>query len=303
MAMMEVLRSSVNEWECDQMGHLNVRHYFGRANEGLSLLFSELGLGHARLEQEGLALRALDQHVRFQREMRPGTAYSVRAGVVSSTSDVVRTYQEITARQNGELSATFMSELGLYRVESGARQPFPAQLSTLSQPIRSEIPPHGAARGIARDQPQPPFTRSQAIDRGLIGAFLGPVRAEECDADGLMRESGMMAKVADGMPHFFIAIRDRPRTDGIGGAALEYRFVFRRWPRLGDIVEVRSGLKALAAKTYQICHYMFDVETGACLASAEAVAVSFDLQTRKSVEIPPDLRAAIHEQLIPDLAI
>jgi len=31
--------------------------------------------------------------------------------------------------------------------------------------------------------------------------------------------------------------------------------------------------------------------------------VSFDLNTRKAVEIPPDLRAAITEQLIPGLGI
>ena len=163
MVMMEVLRSSVNEWECDQMGHLNVRHYFGRANEGLSLLLSELGLGPAHLRQEGLTLRALDQHVRFQREMRPGAAYSVRAGVVSSTPDVVHTYLEIHSRKSGELSATFMSELGLDRAATGERRQLPAQLSTLSQPLRTEIPAHGAARGIKRDEPQAPFTRAQAI--------------------------------------------------------------------------------------------------------------------------------------------
>jgi acyl-CoA thioester hydrolase len=129
------------------------------------------------------------------------------------------------------------------------------------------------------------------------------VRAEECDPNGLMRESGMMAKVADGMAHFFLSMRDRPRSDSIGGAALEYRFVFRRWPQLGDFVEVRSGLKSLGAKTYQICHFIFDVESGECLASAEAVTVSFDLTTRKSIQIPPDLRAVLEKHVIADLAV
>jgi acyl-CoA thioester hydrolase len=136
-----------------------------------------------------------------------------------------------------------------------------------------------------------------------VGAFLGPVRAEECDPNGLMRESGMMAKVADGMSHFFLALRDRQRAEGIGGAALEYRFVFRKWPQLGDFVEVRSGLKGLGAKTMQICHFIFDVETGECLASAEAVAVSFDLRTRKSIAIPADQRAALQQHVIAGLGI
>ena len=32
---LEVWRGSVNTWECDQMGHLNVRFYVARSAEGL----------------------------------------------------------------------------------------------------------------------------------------------------------------------------------------------------------------------------------------------------------------------------
>ena len=31
----EVWRGGVNTWECDEMGHLNVRFYVARAMEGL----------------------------------------------------------------------------------------------------------------------------------------------------------------------------------------------------------------------------------------------------------------------------
>lgn len=303
MVMMEVLRSSVNEWECDQMGHLNVRHYFGRANDGIALLLAELGLGPARLQKEGLCLRATDQHVRFVREMRPGTAYCARAGVTSASADLLRTYLEIGIRPQNELSAAVQSESALIELASGSHRNFPAQHQARSQVFHSEIPPHGQARGIVREPPRPPLTRPQAIDRGLVGAFLGPVQPEDCDAHGLMRESGMMAKVSDGMSHFFLSLRDQPRPKDLGGAALEYRFVFRRWPRLGDFLEVRSGLKALGKKTMNICHFIFDVESAQCVASAEVVSVSFDLATRKSIEIPEDARAAMQRLVIADLAL
>ena len=303
MVMMDVLRSSVNEWECDQMGHLNVRYYFAHANEGLGLLLAELGVGPAHLRKEGLALRALDQHVRFQREMRPGTAYRVRGGVVSSTADLLCAYQEFDIRPGGEIATTWRTEATLYDIATGERRPFPTQVPSLAQPIRSEIPPHGAPRGITRDPPRTPPTRARAIERGMVGAYLGPVQREDCDAHGLMRESGAMAKIAEGMAHFFLALRERPRPREIGGAALEYRYVFRRWPRLGDYLEVRSGLKAIGSKTSQIGHFIFDVENGECVASAEAVTVSFDLATRKAIEIPDDLRAAMQAHVVADLHV
>jgi acyl-CoA thioester hydrolase len=303
MVMTEVLRSSVNEWECDQMGHLNVRYYFARANEGLSLLLAELGVGPARLRKDGLALRAVDQHVRFHKELRPGTAYVVRAGVVAVASDLVHTYQEIRIPPQADLAATVLTEAALIDVATGERRPLPGQLQALSRPVQSEIPPHGKPRGIVRDQPRLPLTRAQAIDRGLAGAYLGPVRPEDCDEHGTMRESGIMAKLSDGMVHFFLALRDRPRPKELGGAALEYRFVFRNWARLGDFLEVRSGLKALGNKTLHACYFAFDVESGRCLASAESVSVTFDLVTRRAIEIPEDVRAMMQSHVIAGLSI
>jgi acyl-CoA thioester hydrolase len=105
------------------------------------------------------------------------------------------------------------------------------------------------------------------------------------------------------MSHFFLSLRDSPRPRDLGGAALEYRFVFRRWPRLGDFLEVRSGLKAIGKKTMNICHFIFDVESADCVASAEVVSVSFDLATRKSIEIPDDARVALQRLVIADLGV
>ena len=79
--MIEVMRSSVNTWECDNMGHMNVRHYSARAADGLARLAMELGLGPRQLAKEGTSVRALAQHLRFHREMRPGATFRVRAGV------------------------------------------------------------------------------------------------------------------------------------------------------------------------------------------------------------------------------
>jgi acyl-CoA thioester hydrolase len=303
MVMMEVFRSAVNVWECDQMGHLNVRHYFGRANDGLSLMLLELGLSATRLRKEGLALRAIDQHVRFHRELRPGTPFNVLAGVVRASAEALHTYQEISIPPQAELSATILTEANLIELSSGRPRAFPAQLTTLSQARRVEVPPHGAARGISRDAPRPPLTRNQAIERGLIGAYLGPVFAEDCDANGLMREAGMMAKISDGVAHFLRAARARPVQAGLGGAALEYRFAFRSWPRQGDIIEVRSGLKGLGNKTQNICHFVFDFESGECLASTEAVVVSFDLNARRAVPISSEARAALEPMIIPGLSL
>lgn len=137
----------------------------------------------------------------------------------------------------------------------------------------------------------------------MLPGYLGPVRPEDCDAAGVMREAACMARISDGISHFFRALHGGTRPEGIGGAALEYRFVFHSWPRLSDVIEVRSALSALGPKTLQVTHYLFDLETSQCVAASQAVVVWFDLTARKAVAVPDDVRAQLLSQLIPGLPL
>ena len=165
-----------------------------------------------------------------------------------------------------------------------------------------QVPEGGVARGIARVPPRAAPLRDEALALGLAGAYLAPVAPEDCDAHGAMEESAIMARVSDGIGHFFQTLRNQ-RGEGIGGAALEYRFAFHARPRAGDLIEVRSGLKAVGGKTFHMCHWMFDVESGRCAATSEAVAVSFDLTARKAIEIPPENREAMLARIVPGLCL
>ncbi len=73
--------------------------------------------------------------------------------------------------------------------------------------------------------------------------------------------------------------------------------------REGDVLVLKSGLKSVGQKTYIWCHWLFDAESGACFATAEAVAVAMDLATRKAIEIPPDMRKMLEALVIPDLGV
>jgi acyl-CoA thioester hydrolase len=301
--MIEVLRSGVNTWECDQMGHLNVRHYFARAYEGLAMLALQCGHSPGLLREGGLSLRARDQHVRFHRELRPGTPYVVSAGVLNASEERLQVFEEIRFATEPTLAATIVSDIVLASTRSAEPVRLSSEFVARARELTMELPEYGAPRGIPRDPPRSPPPRDEGIGRGLTGAYLGPVVREDCDEHGRMLESAFMARVADGIGHFFRTLRAGLRPDGIGGAALEYRYVFYRRPRLGDVIEVRSGLKGLGNKTLHICHWIFDVETGACLATSEAVVVSFDLTARKAVAIPDDARAIMQTRIIEGLSV
>jgi acyl-CoA thioester hydrolase len=150
-------------------------------------------------------------------------------------------------------------------------------------------------------RPAPALADAEAM--GLVTTFRGAVLREHCDAAGYLTVRHYMGRVSDSIPNLLMQMSGQDRSASrTGGAALEYRFVYRTPAREGDLLVLKSGLKSVSSKTYVWCHWLFDAESGECLATAEAVAVAMDLAERKAIEIPPDLRARLESLVIPGLS-
>jgi acyl-CoA thioesterase FadM len=98
-------------------------------------------------------------------------------------------------------------------------------------------------------------------------------------------------RVADGIVNMLARLHGpeglEARMEGrIGGAVVEYRLHYHRRPRSGDLITVRTGVRAITGRTHRLVHWLFDARSGECLCSSEAVAVTLDLQTRRAVELP-----------------
>lgn len=289
--MIVIGRGSVQQEECDVMGHMNVRHYVARVTDALAWLLLEAGLPPSR---GGLVVR--DQHIRFLREMSPGTPFTILGGVLGAAGERLRTFAEVRNTATGAPAATFVTDL------AAAEGPLPAGLAL--DALRVALPAHAAPRGLSFDPPRPLPDRAAALAMGLAEAYRGAVRAQECDRDSLMRPEGVIARVWDGVPN----LRNRGtgfgvKEEGTGSAALEYRLVHLVPLRAGQLVTVTSGLRALGEKTTTWTHLLHDGETGAPVAAAEAVGVAFDLAARRAIPIPPERREALAALLVPGLGL
>ena len=91
-------------------------------------------------------------------------------------------------------------------------------------------------------------------------------------------------------------------NDGVGGAALEYRLFYFRRPEAGELTITRSGFIEVGNKTFLHGHWIFD-QNGKPLASIAAIAVSFDLKARKALPMPPEMRAAYEEKVVPGFVV
>lgn len=298
--LVPLLRSSVQTWECDDMGHMNVQFYVAKANEGLNVLAHHMGFGPQKSRNADAILLPREHHIRFHREQRPGAPLSLEGGVTGRDGDVLKVYEELTNTASGVVAATVNADVILADRQTRAARPLPGVMDEAIDNMATELPEHGKARGLDLGPPVDAPTLAQAEEMGLFYTWQGVVKPGQCDAHGFMNQQHFMGLVSDSIPNLLSQTRgdDRSNDPNIGGAALEYRFVYRSWPKEGDILTLRSGLKHVGPKTYTWAHWMFDVETGRAVATAEAVAVTLDLVARKAIGIPEAMREHLESKLV-----
>lgn len=302
--MIEVARNSVQSWEIDQMGHMNVQFYVQRASDGLAALAVRLGLGPQRARQMGVYWHTRDMHVRFLRERRVGAAFFVRAGILAAQPEGLRVYLEMVGTVSGTVAAAFTLEVELRDEASGKPRAFDDAVVQSARRLQVERPTHGQARGVSDGPPGAALTLADAEAMDMFTTYQACILPSQCDPRGLLSLQQYMAIVSNAVPNLLARARTERAEDAqAGGAALEYRYILRRYPRAGDTVTVRTGLKAIGAKTYSWCHWLFDLETGEALASAEAIGVALDLKSRKAIAIPDAMRARLETLIVGHLDV
>lgn len=299
----EVYRNSVQTWECDQMGHMNVQFYVAKATTALNSLAVHLGLGPAYQRGHGARLLAEDHHIRFLREKHAGVPIAISAGVLDISPERLHIFAEMYDGETHEPAATFVANVGLYDNQTLEARPFPAAALAAAEDLRTELPRHAAPRGIELTAPRPAPTLQQADAAGLRRTFEGEVTPTMVDRYGYLNTGAYMGMVSDAYPNVFALTGGGGLEDHHGGAAVEYRFIYRARPRAGDVLTLRSAVKAVTDKTYSFCHWLFDAETGLSVATAEVVAVTLDLKARRAVPVPANVRAGLERLLIPDLSV
>lgn len=306
--MIELYRGATNAWECDEMGHMNVRFYVARAMEACGYLAHLLGLHEAFAPGATGTLLPLTQHIRFHRECRAGIPHYVEGGLVSLDTDGAVIYQELRHANDDALSATFVTQFA-HVARSGARFAWPSQVTERWKTLRVKIPAHGSGRGLDPDAvfaPARDVELSSAEELGVnaIGRYL--IQMNDCDAFGRVRPDYFVGRISDSVPNMLHGWRaglaqsaDSLSPKRIGAAVLEMHSCFRQWPRAGQLLEVRSALVEVNETYQKLIHRLLDPVTGEAYASARAIAVSFDLDKRKVHKVDAQGLAQIRNLIVP----
>ncbi len=252
----------------------------------------------------GATLVVRDLHIRFLHEARVGAGLRMEGAVLDMGETDARILM-ILFHTSGQPAAALT-----YRVEHVTPvelRPFPWPKSArhLAEGLMGTAPDYALPRGLTGDLPAEPATVALADSLGFGIGVLGALTPLDTDVFGRMTPEHLLERISHSMPHYVdrrsLPVEDHmPELVGrLGGATVEFQAAFRRWPRAGERLVLRSGMTRLSGKSAVLAQWLLDPATGASWAEARMVIVNLDLQARKAVELTPPLVEIMARLLTP----
>ena len=102
----ETARGPVHRWQCDHMGHVNVRAYGERFEEACWQYYAMLGIRPSRLRAGEIHMAAVQQDTSYRKELQGGDVVIVHTTMLEVRDKVLKFMHEMVNGETGEVVAT-----------------------------------------------------------------------------------------------------------------------------------------------------------------------------------------------------
>jgi len=285
-------RGNANAWECDELGHMNVRFYLAKAAEAVGVLSQLIGMREAFRARAGATLVAREMTVRFLAEVRPGAPLEIRGGIIDHDETGLTAVLILHHCALDKPAAAFTVRLDHGDPLTGKVFPFATRTRRALESSHVNKPAECETRSLSQDAPETlSLARADALGLELLGR--GMINPDETDVFGRMRTEFAFGKISSSVIHLKSGFAEQWEAYRSGApltaasAVLEARLIFRRFPPAGTGYVIRSGISQVNEKIRTLTHWVCDAETGQGLWSMEAVGCLMDLEARALKRIDP----------------
>lgn len=303
-------RGEAVNWQCDELGHLNMRHYLGKAEEARQFLFIHLGLSRAFQRGAPSTVRLRDVTICYKKEARPGARLSIRSGLLrlgEDDADIIH----VMEHADGSVAATFQERVEHIYLRTGEPFAWPSRLRECADTACVNGEGIGP-RGLPDLEAVGP-SRKTLDDWGAERIGAGVFRADEADIFNHIRGVSLLGRFTESVGNFRkgwpeaygpggLYHPDTTEPPRLSGVLLEIRLHIHRDICPGQALEVWSGLLSATPSIRNLVHSLVDPVSGENYASAVATSAVIDLVERKLVRVTQDQLAALQANCLPELA-
>lgn len=304
--MIQTWVGECSAWECDDLGHMNMRHYMTKAQQARQMFVIKLGLGEAFRRNSVSSVRARDIHIKYLGEARPGDPLRIETGLLSISGSEARLCH-IMYHADNRLAATIVETVEHISLRSMKPFDWPQRVGHVAGNFIVEQPNPSRPRNISYDDPAKGLheNRLRQLGSPLIG--MGVFQPHEMGADRRATVQSLLGRVTETLAHYMDAwpeLHDADyRSAGNSAALLEARVVIHYRPEVGDAYHFYSGVSGCNDYTRSLVHNVVDTVTGKSFFSMVGHGCQFNLNTRKLIKTSPEQQAQLNKIAIPELTI
>ncbi len=293
-------------WECDDLGHLNMRHYMTKTYQARQMMIIHLGLGHVFKAKSDSTVWIRDYHIKYHGEARPGNSLFIETGVLSFTEDTL-TLCHMMYHVDRRIAASIVETIE--HISQHTRQTFkwPSRVYNALANYQVEIPTPAKPRGFSPDLNSVAPTEADLKRWHANPIGVGVFQPGEIGHHGHVTAQAFLGRTTETIAHFkdgYPELHDvKAREAGLSGAMLEARAFIHARPQAGDGYRFYSGIQSGNRYTRNLVHHMVDAQTGSCLFSMLGVGCIFDLNSRRLVKATEAQVATLETLALKDLKL
>ena len=276
----ETYRGTVPPWECDITEHFTIAYYLDRLTDSERNLADGLELGDL-LRGGGFHRRFT---LRFVRELRAGSSFHIESAALGSDGDL-RLGHRFVNSTDGSIVTWIEERWDLSSV-------------MLPQARRDTI----AARLAAWEGPEIEERPEPTSRRGFLPTARGRIKPGDLDADGRFSLCAIVLRFSDaciqaaaaiGMNTEFIAANRR------GLSTFELGLQLFGTLSLDEPYLIEAGIGHFGNSSLRFVYIMSDPRNGREVARMSQYAVNLDLDARRPVKWPDEIRARAQPLIVP----
>ncbi len=308
--MIQTYAGEAVQWECDDLGHLNMRHYMTKVEQARQFFFITLGLTSAFRIDGDSSVRVRKFTIRYLKESRPGARLKVETGLLAlhdNSAEIVH----IMTHYDGTVSATIVETVEHIYLRTGEAFGWPKRVIAAADEHMAQRPASATARGLPADDYIPLAPKREVLIKEALlkdGAKLigsGVFQPAEIDIFSCVSVPSLLGRLTESVGNFYELwpeIHESFLVGGsISGALLELTCHIHRRASAGDAVEVYGAIQGANSYTRLAAYHLIDPVSGESWASLSASSCVFDTATRKLVKTPDARVAELKALAITDL--
>ena len=141
--VLETARGTVHRWQCDHMGHVNVRAYGEFFEEACWQYYAMIGILPSRLRSGEIHMAAVQQDTSYRRELLGGDVVMVRTAMLEARDKVLRFVHEMVNCETGEVAATSAFTVVCLDADERKSRPFPPDVLDKARALLAGAVPAG----------------------------------------------------------------------------------------------------------------------------------------------------------------